>query len=70
MFMQQGRKHRNMEGAINVNIMGGYLKCYFQILCGGSGKNVRFWLFCIDWWQTDKKLEILTQSCKDLFIWT
>ncbi len=24
------------------------LKCYSQILCGGSTKNFRFWLFCID----------------------
>ena len=24
------------------------LKCYFQILCGGSAKNFRFWLFCIE----------------------
>ncbi len=36
------------------------LKCYSQILCGGSVENVRFWLVCIDhWWQTDKKQEIL-----------
>ncbi len=24
------------------------LQCYSQILCGGSAKNFRFWLFCID----------------------
>ena len=24
------------------------LKCYSQILCGGSAEKFRFWLFCID----------------------
>ncbi len=24
------------------------LKCYSQILYGGSAENFRFWLFCID----------------------
>ncbi len=27
---------------------GWRLKCYSQILCGGSSENSRFWLFCID----------------------
>ncbi len=31
--------------------------CYSQILCGGSAENFRFWLFCVHWWQTDKKQE-------------
>ncbi len=29
-----------------------------------------FFFFVLIWWQTDKKQEILKQSCKDLFIWT
>ena len=36
----------------------GILKCYSQILCGGSAKNFRFWLFCIDLvanWSKNKK---------------
>ena len=40
----------------------------------GLPKNLDFWLglFCIDLvrWQTDKKQEIQTQSCKDLIVWT
>ncbi len=34
------------------------LKCYSQILNGGSTNNFRFWLlkyFVLVWWQTDKK---------------
>ncbi len=46
------------------------LKCYSQILCGGSAENLGFVYFVLIWWQSDKKQEILKQSCKDLFIWT
>ncbi len=48
------------------------LKCYSQILCGGSAENciVEFAYFALILWQTDNKQEILKQSCKDLFIWT
>ncbi len=31
------------------------LKCYSQILCGGSAKNFRFGYFILIWWQTGKK---------------
>ena len=46
------------------------LRCYSQILCGGSTKMFIFCLFCIDLviMQCNKKQEILKQSCKDLFI--
>ncbi len=43
------------------------LKGYFQILCEGSAKNVRFGYFVLIWWQSDKK-QILKPNCKDLFI--
>ncbi len=35
-----------------------------------AAENVRFGYFALIWWQTDKKQEILKQSCEDLFIWT
>ena len=44
------------------------LLCYSQILCGGSVKILDFTYFVLIWWQTDKKQEILKQSCKGLFI--
>ena len=45
------------------------LKCYSQILCEvSSEKSLDFHYFVLIWWQSDKKQEILTQSCKDLFI--
>ncbi len=31
------------------------LKCYSQILCGGSEKKIGFCYFVLSWWQTDKK---------------
>ncbi len=36
----------------------------------GLPKILDFGYFVLIWWQTDKKQEILKQSCKDLFIWT
>ncbi len=45
------------------------LKFYSQILCG-LPKFLDFGYFVLIWWQTDKKQEILKQSCKDLFIWS
>ncbi len=33
------------------------LKCYSQILCGGSAKILDFGYFVLIWWQTDKKQE-------------
>ncbi len=36
----------------------------------GLPKCLNFVYFVLIWWQTDKKQEILKQSCKDLFIWT
>ncbi len=36
----------------------------------GLPKILDFGYFVFIWWQTDKKQEILKQSCKDLFIWT
>ena len=33
-------------------------------------KFLNFDYFVLVWWQTDKKPEILKESCKDLFIWT
>ena len=29
-----------------------------------------FGYFVLIWWQTDRKEEILKESCKDLFVWT
>ena len=43
---------------------------YSQILCGGSAKSFRFGLVCIDLVANLRKIKILKQSCKDLFIWT
>ncbi len=36
----------------------------------GLPKILDFGYFVLIWSQTDKKQEILKQSCKDLFIWT
>ncbi len=36
----------------------------------GLPKSLEFGYFALIWWQTDKKQEILKQSCKDQFIWT
>ncbi len=38
----------------------------------GLSNILDFGFFVLIWWQTDKKQEILKQSCKDLFmfIWT
>ncbi len=36
----------------------------------GLPEICNFGYFVMIWWQTDKKQEILKQSCKDLFIWT
>ena len=53
---------------VEKNVLG-HRKCYSQILCGGSVQNFRFGYFVLIWWQSDKKQEILKQTCKDyLFI--
>ena len=44
------------------------LKCYSQILCGGSAENFRFCLVCVDLVANWSK--IFNQSYKDLFTWT
>ncbi len=36
----------------------------------GLPKILDFGYFVLILWQTDKKQEILKQSCRDLFIWT
>ena len=42
-----------------INLTVFMLKCYSQILYGGSAENLNLGYFVLIWWQTDKKQDIL-----------